>query len=234
MVEEIHRHGRRVGFCGELAASRRHLPLLVGMRPDWISVAPSALAEVKAELAGLDSTACRDLLNQAVLCPTATEVAECLASFDRQVGAPLTTAELVILDSRSRTRAEAIRELVDQLFVVGRTDAPFAVEQAVWEREAASSTSLTHGVAVPHCATRHLRATTVGLLRLEQPIAWGEDEVRVVLLLAVRDTEKQSHLRLLGRLARRLMHEHFRQVLLDERDPGVILARLRETLAEAE
>ncbi|NUS56655.1 MAG: hypothetical protein HOV66_17635, partial [Streptomycetaceae bacterium] len=53
-----HAHDRTVSVCGDAAADPSVLPLLVGLGVDAVSVAPPALAEVRAQIAGLDVTRC--------------------------------------------------------------------------------------------------------------------------------------------------------------------------------
>jgi phosphotransferase system enzyme I (PtsI) len=58
--------GRPVGVCGEAAADPRLAPVLVGLGVTSLSMAPSAIAQVRAELARHTLAQCRDLARAAL------------------------------------------------------------------------------------------------------------------------------------------------------------------------
>ena len=58
--------GKPVGVCGEAAADPRLAPVLVGLGVTSLSMAPSAIAEVRAALAGHTLAECRDLARAAL------------------------------------------------------------------------------------------------------------------------------------------------------------------------
>ncbi|MEW6363791.1 MAG: phosphoenolpyruvate--protein phosphotransferase [Acidobacteriota bacterium] len=233
-VDDVHTHGKRIGLCGEMAISVRYLPLLVGLGLDEISVAVPAVAEIKAALARLSSSDCSELLTAVLRSPTAREAAECLDRFHQQSCDPIVDENLILMSSGSRTKAEAIKEIVDNFFVQGRTDRPRDVEVAIWQRESVYSTGLGYGIAIPHCKSDSLRADTMGLLRLDQPVDWGSVDgqpVKLVILLGLRESSpKETHMRIFSRLARRLMHEDFRARLIEPCDPASTLNALQEEL----
>jgi phosphoenolpyruvate-protein kinase (PTS system EI component) len=59
--------GRHVAVCGEAAADPEMIPLLLGLGVDELSVAPTSVAEVRAQVASLDLEACRKLAGAALL-----------------------------------------------------------------------------------------------------------------------------------------------------------------------
>jgi fructose-specific PTS system IIA-like component len=226
IVVDARTAGRWVGMCGEMAGQLRYLPLLVGLGLDEISLAPPLIGAAKAALSAISTAASRDLLAQAL---DASGAAEVEALLGRPVSAcpiPLTTPDLVSLDGEARTKAEAIKEAVDRLFVAGRTDRPRDIEEAVWPLEAACSTGFGHGFAIPHCRTDAVRASSLVVLRLDEPIEWGSldgQPVRVLVLLVTRESDQATeHLRILAALARHLMHVGFRERLEHETEPGSV------------
>ena len=62
---------------------------------------------------------------------------------------PQRIRRLVLLDSAAATKEDAIREMVEALYLAGRTESPERLEEAVWAREAVYSTGLGHGFAIP-------------------------------------------------------------------------------------
>lgn len=234
IVDDIHAHGRWVGLCGEMGGQIRYLPLLVGLGLDEISMVAPAIAAAKAELTGLSAAACHALVEEALACATAYEVGQLLDEFESRRPAPLIDPELVIPHSESRTKEEAIKEMVDRLYVAGRTDRPRDVEGAVWRREAVYSTGFGHGFAIPHCKTDAVRANSLAILKLKTPVEWGSldgNPVQVLLFLVIRESDQATeHMKVLAALARRLMHEEFRDRLAQEQDADALCRFLEENI----
>ena len=234
IVETAHAHGKWIGLCGEMGGQVRYLPLLVGLRFDELSAAGPAVAGLKAGVSRLTLPACRQLVADAIDCATADEVAARLDRFAARDTAPLLAPDLVVVGVDARTKEEAIKQAVDLLHVTGRTEQPRAVEAAVWAREATYSTGFGHGFAIPHCKSNAVQSSSLVVLNLRTPVAWGALDglpVRVVILLAMRETDAaQGHLKTFAKLARQVMHEEFRARLEQTDDPDALCAFLRARL----
>jgi len=235
IVEEAHRCGRWVGMCGEMAGKADHAPLLVGLGLDELSLSAPNIPAVKAAIAGLDFTRCCELLESATACDSAAAVGELLRSFGEAAAVqPLISEKLIVMRSDCSTKAEAIKELADLLYVEGRTVSSALLEEAVWAREAEYSTGLGFGFAIPHCKTDGVSANVLAILKLAQPIEWDsldDKPVEFVILLAVRKSDAGNvHLRIFAKLARKLMNESFRAALLAAPSAGALLAHLVKEL----
>jgi multiphosphoryl transfer protein len=233
-VEAAHAQGKWIGLCGELAGQVPCLPLLIGLGFDELSAASPVLAALKAALARLALAECRQLLAAALACDTADEVAARLGGFGARRPAPLLAPELVLQDVEAHSKEEAIKQAVDLLHVTGRTEQPRVVEEAVWAREATYSTGFGHGFAIPHCKSAAVQASSLVVLKLRAPVAWGSLDglpVRVVVLLAMRESDAATgHLKVFARLARQVMHEDFRGRIEQAEEPAALCAFLRESL----
>jgi phosphoenolpyruvate-protein kinase (PTS system EI component) len=75
-VAAAHRHGRRVSVCGNAAADPLVIPLLVGLGCDTLSVAPTAVDEVRARIRRLTSSTCAEVARTALTLDTVAEVWE--------------------------------------------------------------------------------------------------------------------------------------------------------------
>ncbi len=117
--------------------------------------------------------------------------------------------------------------------MLGRTDDPHAVEEAVWERERSHSTGFCKGFAIPHCKSAAVRTHSLVALKSRAPLQWDtldEQPVHLVILLAVGDADSgNNHLKVLAKLARLLVDEAFRELVDKETDPQA----LRDFLAES-
>jgi fructose-specific PTS system IIA-like component len=220
IVDTVHRGGKWVGICGEMASDIRYLPLLLGMGLDEISVPASEIPALKERVSRLSNANCEELLSRALNCKDAEAVQDLLRhNLPIDKAWPLLDRELVILDSESETKEEAIRELVNACYVAGRTDDVEAMEDALWARESQYSTGFGHGFAVPHCKTTAALAGSLAALKLKKPIDWGATDrqpTSVVVLLALRENASgKAHMRVFSQLARKLMDEKFRNNLIE-------------------
>ncbi len=219
---------KEISLCGEMGGQVRFLPLLAGLGLNKISAAAPSVAGLKAELARLNQPKCQQLLEAALNCATADDVSALLEQFSAQVNVPLLETDLVMIDCDATTKAEVIKQAVDRLFVMGRTDDSPAVEDAVWRREATYSTGFGHGFAIPHCQTNAVRFNSLVLLKLKSPVEWNSldgQPVRVVILLGIRAAKGgNAHMQVLAKLARQIMDDDFRAELERETDPDRLCA----------
>jgi multiphosphoryl transfer protein len=235
IVDEIHQAGKWVGMCGEMAADRRSLPLLLGLGLDEISVPTAEVHEFKRAIAGLRTADCIELLDRALACSTTAEVNELLAAEPFQTHTrSLLSDELVLLESTSQSKEEVIQEMIDALYISSRTDDRYILEEALWAREAMSSTSLGYGFAIPHCKTDAVSSNSICVLRLKQPIHWDSgtgEPVNMVVLLALRDSDvANTHMQVFSSLARKLINDDFRQHLLKFDTPHQVTSYLADQL----
>jgi fructose-specific PTS system IIA-like component len=235
IVGDAHARGRRVSLCGEMAGDTRCLPLLAGLGLDGVSMAPPLIAAAKAELSGMTLAHCEQVLQSAMAAATGEEVRRLLDGAHAHPSAPVVTRDLVVIGSEARTKAEAIKEAVDRLYVAGRTDRPRDVEDAVWNAESDRySTGFGHGVAMPHGRTDAVRSNSLVVLKLRQPIAWGSADGRpvgIVILLATRQSDvPDAHLAIMSTLARCLVQDECRQRIEAEDDADAVCRLLADTV----
>jgi fructose-specific phosphotransferase system IIA component len=234
-VDQIRLAGKWVGMCGEMASDIRNLPLLLGLGLDEISLPSAQIPEFKRKVSGLRTAECNAILNRVIACTNAVEVDNIL-NCDPALHAaqPLLTGELVLLESASQSKEEAIQEIVDAFYVAGRTDDRHKLEESIWSREAAYSTGLGYEFAAPHCKTDAVTSDSIAVLRLKQPIEWGSVDgkpVRMIVLMALRNQGSAArHLQIFAILARKLMDDDFRAHLLAIKTADEIVTYLTEQL----
>jgi fructose-specific PTS system IIA-like component len=219
IADGVHRNGKWVGMCGEMASDVRNLPILIALGLDEISAASSQVPILKETISRLSAQASEQLLSRLMACTKVEDVDAILESTHGDEAAqPLLDANLIAVESESRSKEEAIRELIDLLYVAGRTENPDRLEEVVWLREAVYSTGLGYGFAIPHCRSDAVKQNSVALLKLSNAIDWGSQDdkpVRTVILLAVRESDPNNgHMQVLAKLARKLMNEQFRDGLI--------------------
>lgn len=207
--------GLAISLCGEMAADKQMLPLLIGMGLTQLSMAVGAITPCKEALTSLDIAQCQQLLETAIASESGEQVLELVEQFMRaQSQKTVLAAELVLLDKSVSSKEEAIKLLTDNLEVQQRVVSGALVERAIWDREAVFSTALGFSVAIPHCKSAHVLHSSISLLRLNAPLNWGEDVgVNLVIMLTVSEQEQDNHMKIFSRLARKLMHSEFREPL---------------------
>jgi len=236
VVDEAHGRGRWVGLCGEMAASRRWLPLLVGLGFDELSMSPAAIPDIKSALCVLNATECRRVALEAAGLSRTTDVEALLESFEAErAPGELITRELVRLRSGSSSRVDALQEFAAMMESAGRARSRADLESALWQREDTFSTGIGFGAAIPHCQTQAVRAASVAFLRFAAPFDWdgtgGEPvEFAVMLALPSGGGASRDHLKILARLSRRLAHEEFRDALRKEAEESEILGAINAAL----
>ena len=231
-VQAVHRQGKWIGLCGELGAKGSVLPLLVGLGLDEISMSAPAIPAAKARMAQLDSRACRQLLNQAMACRTSLEVEHLLAQFRMaQQDTPLVTAECITLDTDWRSKEEVIKGMTDNLLLASRCRYPRKLEADLWAREAVFSTGLGFSFAIPHSKSEHIEQSTISVARLKAPVRWGDDDAQFIIMLTLnKHAAGDQHMRIFSRLARRIMHEDFRNALVNAASADAIASLLQHEL----
>ncbi|MEJ8675194.1 phosphoenolpyruvate--protein phosphotransferase [Chromobacterium amazonense] len=236
-VQTIHRHGRWIGLCGEAAASPHALPLLLGMELDELSMSAPSLQACRRRLRELDAGECRALLQQALGCEDGAAVRALVEARGARGKLPMLTTECLLPSVAWRSKAAAIKGLVDRLWLLERCDDRYGMEEDLWLREQAYSTGLGHGFAIPHAKSKHVLHPTLCLAKLEQPVDWGASDgqpVDMVLLIAFNASDAGAeHLKFFSRLARLVMHEDFRRQLREAPDPQQLLTLLQARLEGA-
>lgn len=235
IVDAAHANGKQAAMCGEMAGSLQALPLLIGLGLDELSMAIPNLMEIKSAARQLSADSCRRLLEETLQCSSKEEVVAALNQFQhRGQDIPIMERDIIQAGMDCLTREETIKEIVDRLYITGRTLHPEKIEEEVWRREEVYSTGLGHGFAIPHCKSSEMIANSISVMKLREPVDWNSSDgkpVDIVILLAMRESGgDNAHLKIFARLARKIMHDEFRLHLRAENDSNRILDFLEKEL----
>lgn len=138
---------------------------------------------------------------------------------------------LILLDESMASKDEVIKRLTDNLEINHRTDSGVQVEQAIWQREEIFSTALGFSIAIPHCKSPFVKHSSISVLRLPNELAWGDNvDVKLVIMLTINDSDESQHMRIFSILARKLMHESFREKILKAKNEIDIVELLKVEL----
>ena len=132
--------------------------------------------------------------------------------------------ELVLLDLRTTGVEDTLTVLVDRLREVHGIQEPDAVVRALGEREAAHSTSLGNGVALPHATVSGIERPVVLVGVAPEGVAFGAESepVTVFFVLLSPVAEAGTHIKLLARIVRLVRRPGF-VASLQEADSGEAL-----------
>ncbi len=138
----------------------------------------------------------------------------------------LTGPALVTLDLDSTDRWAAIDELAGLLEADGRLTDRASFVQAVRAREETGGTGMEMGIAIPHGKSAGVARASVAFGRSPSGVDFGAGDgtpADLVFLIAAPEGESDLHITLLSRLARKLVHDEFRDALRSAATPADVI-----------
>ena len=134
--------------------------------------------------------------------------------------AALLPATQVLVDVKATSKKRAFEEaglLFEQLHNFSRA----IITDSLFARERLGSTSLGHGVAIPHGRVKGLKSPMAALFRLAKPIVFDapdEQPVGLLIFLLVPEAATQKHLEILAEIAEMLSDQDLRTRLMNTHD----------------
>jgi fructose-specific phosphotransferase system IIA component len=137
---------------------------------------------------------------------------------------PVTTPELVVINSDSTTKDQIIRELAERLVAEGRVTNIDAYLADVAKREEVMATGIQGGIGIPHARSECVTAPSVAVATSASGIPFGAPDgpAHLIFLIAAPVGADDSHLQILAAIARRVMRDEFRDALRTATDPAFI------------
>lgn len=133
---------------------------------------------------------------------------------------------LITTELTATHRRAAIDELASLLETDGRVTDRTAYVDAVWAREEETGgTGMESGIAIPHAKSSAVARAGVAFGRSRDGVEFGAEDgstADLVFLIAAPEGADDLHVRVLSRLARRLIHDSFRTALRGARDPDEV------------
>jgi fructose-specific phosphotransferase system IIA component len=122
----------------------------------------------------------------------------------------------------SKTKAEAIGELVTVLAASGDVTDSKKVLEAVLEREATRTTGIGNGLAIPHGKCQGTKDLVMAIGRAATPIDFQAIDgrpVSIIWMLASPPDKTGPHIHALARISRLMTIDKFRAALLQAKTP---------------
>jgi fructose-specific phosphotransferase system IIA component len=139
----------------------------------------------------------------------------------------LITPALVSTDVTSTDARGAIDELAGLLEADGRITDRATYVDAVWAREQETGgTGMESGIAIPHGKSPAVARSGLAFGRAAQGLDFGAEDgspADLIFLIAAPEGEDDLHVRVLSRIARKLIHESFRTALREADSPQAVV-----------
>jgi PTS system fructose-specific IIA component len=127
----------------------------------------------------------------------------------------LTTEALTIVGLTALNKQDATRQLAEKLLADGRVTDIDGFLEDVRAREEQMATGLPGGIGIPHARSSHVTVPSVAVATSVDGVDFGAHDgpAHLIFLIAAPDGADDQHLHILAALARKLVHEDFRQAL---------------------
>ncbi|GAA3818674.1 MULTISPECIES: PTS sugar transporter subunit IIA [Amycolatopsis] len=144
--------------------------------------------------------------------------------------AELITADLVDLDVPGADRAEVTAGLARRLVAAGRVTDLDGFLADIRKREEQMPTGIEGGIGIPHARSAFVTEPTLAFGRSAAGVDFGASDgpARLIFLIAAPEGGGEEHMTILAQLARRLVHQSFRQSLLDAPDADAVVQLVRQ------
>jgi fructose-specific phosphotransferase system IIA component len=123
------------------------------------------------------------------------------------------TVETIKVPLEATEKQTAIEELIDVLYDAGKISEKSKLLQAVLNREAARSTGIGQGLAVPHGKCEGLESLVIAVGKPAKPMDFESidgDPVNLIVLLGSNVDQTGPHIQALARFSRLMMKPAFR------------------------
>ncbi|MCL6616061.1 MAG: fructose-specific PTS transporter subunit EIIC [Anoxybacillus ayderensis] len=147
----------------------------------------------------------------------------------------LLTEDTIVLDLNARTKKEVIEELVDVLEKTGKLHNRQTFIEAIFAREAQSTTGIGEGIAIPHAKTKAVRTPAVVFGRSKEGIDYDSLDGKrshLFFMIAAPEGANNTHLEALSRLSTLLMDASFRSKIENASTKQQIIQAIQEKEGE--
>ncbi len=128
---------------------------------------------------------------------------------------PITTEDIVLVGLHAPDKVAATRLLGERLAAAGRVTDLDGFLADVARREEQMATGLPGGIGIPHARSAHVVTPSVAVATAPEGVDFGAHDgpAHLIFLIAAPDGADDAHLKILAALARKLVHEEFRNAL---------------------
>lgn len=125
--------------------------------------------------------------------------------------------ENINLNVVSKNKDELIEEMSELLCKNGYLKNKEKFKKDIYKREKLSNTAIGFGIAIPHAKSKYVKECCIGIGISKNGVDYDSvdgEKVNIIFIIAIEGKENDLHLRALADISRKLMHEEFRNKLL--------------------
>lgn len=130
----------------------------------------------------------------------------------------ITNEKLIDIQLSSTTRDDVIDEMINKLDAEGILESKASFKEAIFAREAQSSTGIGANIAIPHGKSNAVKRPAVVFGLQQSGVDWNSIDgtpAKIIFMIAVPEQSAgDAHLKILQMLSRKLMDDDFRNNLL--------------------
>lgn len=108
------------------------------------------------------------------------------------------------------------------------------VYQGLVDREKQFITNLGGGIALPHTKSEYITKPAILVLKPISPVKWGDDEyddIKIIIcILSPNEQNGNTHMKLISSLARKLIDEDFKRVIVNTTNEEEIFTMVENAL----
>lgn len=151
----------------------------------------------------------------------------------------LLSIDAMEMDLKATTKDEVIDELISLLVHAGKIKRFRSFKKAILARESQGSTGIGNGIAIPHAKSKAVTSPALAFGLSKNGIHYDSIDgqaVHIFFMIAVPEGAHNMHLETLSKLARLLMHDNFREGLLQAKTKEEVLTlidKMEEEVSES-
>jgi len=126
--------------------------------------------------------------------------------------------ERVSFDMKSKTKTEALDELIELLIKDNKVKDAEIFKKAVLDREEEYSTGIGMGIAIPHGKSNSVIEASIVFGKSVDGVEYDSMDgkpAHLFFLIAVPEDANNVHLKVLSEISRKLMHSEIREQLMN-------------------
>ncbi len=124
---------------------------------------------------------------------------------------------MVFIEQPFKSRAAVIDFIATAAENAGMLNSKDKFIEAVFRREEEISTSIGHGIAIPHGKTNEVKEAFISYVGLKESFEWDadtKDQVKAVFLIGVpKENANKIHLKIISEVSKKLVNDEFRKKL---------------------
>ncbi|MGG7077282.1 PTS sugar transporter subunit IIA [Clostridium sardiniense] len=139
--------------------------------------------------------------------------------------------ENIKLNLQGKNKDEVFKEMIDILDENNLLIDREKFTEDIYARESLSNTGIGFGIGIPHSKSGFVKESSIVVGISKEGVDYNSidgKKVNLVFMLAIKDDESDLHLRALATISRKLMHEEFRESLINSNSKKGVLSILVE------